>query len=501
MRVAIYVRVSTAGQVDEGYSLDGQLNSCNAYAASQGWDIVTTYVEEGESAKDLNRTEVKRMLEDAATGVFDVLLFYRLDRLTRSVRDLHKILDTFERLGIKFRSATEMYDTTSAMGRLFITMVAAMAEWERGNLAERVRFGKEQLVREGNWPGGPVPFGYEWDGEQMHIVPDEYTTLRELRRLYMAGIGLRNISMELNNRNLLRREGLMWNPVTVGYTLENPIYAGKIRFGSKKKNGKYEHRKKGKHAEVIYADSGIPTIFTWEEYEEHIAIINRKEKYGNPKSNNYWFTGVLRCGRCGAKLKGSTYTNTRKDGHRYEPTRLYKCYSREQGKGCNMPMLRQVVAEEMIMSYVESITVGQEYSAAAHEQLGLREQSYTTEIESIQRDLRAISDRRRKWQYMFTEDMISESDFRKRKREDDEQERLLKEQMEHYKSLSVGSNPQAINYLVDMKRNWDTSNDAERRDWMQTIFECIVFDCADETGVGAHRFKTLRFEISDVRYN
>lgn len=501
MKAAIYVRVSTSLQAEEGYSLDAQIDRCKAYAVSQDWEITEIYVEEGESAKDLNRTEVKRMLEDAGQGLFDVLLVYRLDRLTRSVRDLHALLDLFDKQNIKFRSATEVYDTTTAMGRLFINIVASLAEWERANLGERVRFGKEQLVKEGNWPGGPVPYGYEWDGATMHIVPEEYTILRELRRLYMAGNGLRNTALYLNTRGMLRRDGDPWTANMIGYTLENPIYAGKIRFGAKDKKGKYGFRKKDKREDNLLTNSNIPTIYSWEEYEEHMARMLKREKYGNSRNADYWYTGILRCARCGSKLKGSTYTNRRKDGTKYEPQRYYKCYSRDKGLGCTMPMLRQVVAEEMIMSYVSRFTMAHQEVAATAAELTVVQRDQTDELEKLQKELRTVTDRRKKFQYMFAEDMISEVDFRARKREDDEQERAITSAIEDIRAAAVGTNPQTMHFLVDLSTLWEGLDDVERKEWMQTIFDSVFFECDEETGEGAHRFKTLPFRITEVNFN
>lgn len=501
MKAAIYVRVSTNVQVEEGYSLDAQIDRCKAYATSQDWEITEIYVEEGESAKDLNRTEVKRMLEDAGQGLFDVLLVYRLDRLTRSVRDLHSLLDLFDKQGIKFRSATEVYDTTSAMGRLFINIVASLAEWERANLGERVRFGKEQLVKEGNWPGGPVSYGYEWDGSTMHIVPEEYAILRELRRLYMAGNGLRNTALYLNSRGMSRREGAPWTANMIGYTLENPIYAGKIRFGAKDKQGNYGFRKKDKREDNMMADSNFPIIYTWEEFEEHMARMKKREKYGNSRKADYWYTGILRCARCGNKLKGGTYANTRPDGTKYEPQRYYKCYGREKGLGCTMPMLRQVVAEELIMSYVSRFSMGHKEVAATAEELKTVQQDRSSELEKLQKELRAVTDRRKKFQYMFAEDLMSEADFRARKREDDEQEKVIATAIEEIRAASVGTNPQTMNFLVDLSTLWEGLDDAERKEWMQTIFDSVYFECLEETGEGAHRFKTLPFRITEVNFN
>lgn len=501
MRVVIYVRVSTDTQAEEGYSLDAQVERCKAYAISQGWEVVEVYIEEGESAKDLNRTELKRLLSDAGTGSFDVLLVYRLDRLTRSVRDLHNLLDMFEKHNIKFRSATEVYDTTTAMGKLFITIVAALAEWERGNLSERVRFGMEQLVNEGKWPGGVVPYGYEWDGQTMHIIPEEYTILRELRRLYMAGNGLRNTALHLNTKGMVRREGKVWTATIVAYTLENPFLAGKIRYGTKDKDGKYPMLKRADRVEVMMTDSVFPTIYTWEEYQEHTTRMKKREKYGNSRRNDYWFVGILRCARCGSKLKSNTYTNRKKDGTKYEPMRYYRCYSRVNGGGCNLPMLRQPAAEDMILEHIKSISVSHDEVAVAKESKQHDDRNRESELETLQKQLNTITERRRKWQYMFAEDLMSEKDFRARKREDDEQEKIILVAIEEVKSSAVGTSAEVMSYILDLPSLWNELSDAERKEWMQTIFESVYFDCDQETGEGAHRGKTLPFRITEINFN
>src|SRR5690606_9303670 len=312
------------------------------------------YPEEGKSAKDTNRPELQRLLRDARSGMYDVILVYRLDRLTRSVIDLYDMLQMFEEHSIKFKSATEIYDTTTAMGKLFITIVAALAQWERENLSERVRFGMEELVRSGKWHGGPVPYGYRWDGESMHIISDEYHILRQLRNVYMSGEGLGSTAKILNARGLKRR-GKNWSAQSVWYVLDNPFYAGKIKYGEKKKNGKYASRKKEKHVNVIWAETGFPTVYTWEEYKEHRARMKRKEFYGHSKKREYWFTGVIRCARCGYTLIGRPYTNKKKDGTVSMSIVNYICSNRSQRMGCNLPLLRQSLAENLIMEHIRGI--------------------------------------------------------------------------------------------------------------------------------------------------
>lgn len=116
--VGIYVRVSTEEQAKEGYSIAAQKEKLKAYCISQGWANYKFYIDEGKSAKDIHRPSLELMLRHIEQGIINTVLVYRLDRLTRSVRDLYSLLDYFDKYNAVFRSATEVYDTGSATGRL-----------------------------------------------------------------------------------------------------------------------------------------------------------------------------------------------------------------------------------------------------------------------------------------------------------------------------------------------------------------------------------------------
>lgn len=498
MKAVIYVRVSTTEQVDEGYSLDAQLDRCKAYCLSQGWEVVGVYIEEGVSAKDTNRPELQRMLTDATGGLFDVVLVYRLDRLTRSVKDLYKLLDALESNGVKFKSATELYDTTTAMGKLFITLVAALAEWELNNLRERVRFGMEQLVREGKWHGGPVPFGYSWDGETMTIVEEEAIALREMRRVYMSGEGYGSTANILNATGYLRN-GKNWSVLTVGYALDNPFYAGKIRYGGKKKNGKYASRKKEDLVEVIWSDSGFPTIFTWEEYEEHIARMKKREFYGSSKKREYWFSGVMRCGRCGNRLFGRVYGNKRQDNTLSQSVN-YLCNGRSMRSGCDLPLLKQSLAEGMIMDYIRTINVTRLELNESAKTIEKEKKSNDKEAEQMRKGIREIAERRKKWQYMLADNLISESDFRLRKREEDEKEAILLERIEELKAEDIGISSTYSKLMYGLPDIWNGLEDGQKKEYMQTIFHSIVFECDVKSGLHSGN-KPLPFRITEVTFN
>src|SRR5690625_963900 len=196
MRTALYIRVSTREQLD-GYSISAQKRQLTAYCESQGWDVIGYYVEEGESAKDTNRTELQRMLGHVEEGLIDCVLVYKLDRLTRSVADLYDLLKIFDKHKCKFKSATEVYDTTSAMGRMFITLVASFAQFERERLSERVSMGMEQLTHEGKWKGGHVGFGHDRKDGEFIIVEHEAAVLRDMYKWYLEGLSDRKIAIKL----------------------------------------------------------------------------------------------------------------------------------------------------------------------------------------------------------------------------------------------------------------------------------------------------------------
>lgn len=222
MRVTAYIRVSTEEQAQEGFSIPAQRDRLTAYAQSQGWQIIGYYVDEGKSAKSTNRPELQRLLNDVRNNQVDIVLVYKLDRLTRSVLDLYQLLEVFEKHNCKFKSATELYDTTTALGRLFITLVAALAQWERENLGERVRMGMTEKVKQGEWHGSKPSYGYSYDPKEKKLLlnDDEVVILRKMFKWYInEGSGDRKIAVRLNELGHFSRKGKPWTENMVAKVL------------------------------------------------------------------------------------------------------------------------------------------------------------------------------------------------------------------------------------------------------------------------------------------
>ncbi len=221
MRQAIgYARVSTTGQAD-GASLDMQTEKLEAMATVQDLDLSEIIVDAGESAKTLRRPGMARLLDLVDAGDVSAVIVYKLDRLTRSVRDLGDLLERFDRRGVSLVSVSESLDTGTAAGRLVLNVMASVAQWEREIIAERTREALQSMKARGQRVGN-VAFGYRLAADGVHLEeePAEQTVLSTLRELRAAGYSLREIAAELNRQGFTTRRGGEWRHQYVSNVLK-----------------------------------------------------------------------------------------------------------------------------------------------------------------------------------------------------------------------------------------------------------------------------------------
>ena len=183
LRCAVYTRKSTEEGLDmEFNSLDAQREACEAYIASQkaeGWVLVPTrYDDGGWSGGTLERPALRRLLADIEAGLLDVVVVYKIDRLSRSLMDFSKLVAVFEDNSVTFVSITQSFNTTTSMGRLTLNILLSFAQFEREVIGERVRDKVAASRRKGIWMGGPVPFGYRCADRRLHVVEDEASVVR-----------------------------------------------------------------------------------------------------------------------------------------------------------------------------------------------------------------------------------------------------------------------------------------------------------------------------------
>ena len=239
MVTGIYIRVSTEDQAKDGFSIHAQREKLTKYAEANDWDIFDYYVDDGISGKNLeDRPEITRLLKDVEDGKINNILIYKLDRLTRSVRDLIYLIELFEKHSCTFNSQTEKIDTSNAVGRMFVKIIGIFAEFERENLAERVSFGYEQKTREGNYTNTNGVYGYDYIvGEKKIIVNEEEKDLvNRIFDLYIDGKSYFKIAHLFNEENVPTKRGGHWASSTIKSIINNPLYVGKVRYGVQEKN-------------------------------------------------------------------------------------------------------------------------------------------------------------------------------------------------------------------------------------------------------------------------
>ena len=235
MKTGIYVRVSTDEQVD-GFSIKAQINKLTKYAESCDWDIINYYIDEGVSGKNLcDRAEVNHLIDDIKDGIINNVLVYKLDRITRSTKDLIYLIELFEKYNCTFNSQTEKIDTSNAVGRMFIKIIGIFAEFERENLAERISFGYEQKTREGNYTNCNGVYGYDYvNGYGLVINKCESLVVNCIYNWFLDGVSMSEIVRLLSDTPTKR--GGVWRVSTIKSILTNPLYIGKVRYGIHKSN-------------------------------------------------------------------------------------------------------------------------------------------------------------------------------------------------------------------------------------------------------------------------
>lgn len=226
MKTLGYVRVSTDRQAERGISLEAQAEKIRAMAVVQGAELLDVIVDGGESAKSLNRPGLQRLLALVNSGKVGAVIVAKLDRLTRSVKDLCGLLELFEKRNVALISVAEALDTGSAAGRLVITIMGAVSQWEREAIGERTRDVLQHKRSQGQRVGN-IAFGSRLADDGRHLEPDpaEQAALVEIRRLRGEGATLRGIAATLNHGAFRTRRGTPWRLESVARILKQHPHA------------------------------------------------------------------------------------------------------------------------------------------------------------------------------------------------------------------------------------------------------------------------------------
>lgn len=217
MKAVGYIRVSTEEQAESGLSLAHQRAKVEAYCIATDLELIAVLEDAGKSAKNLNRDGIQQALEMIRTGEAQALVILKLDRLTRSVKDLGSLVETFEKTGAALVSVQDSINTSTAAGRLVLNVLGAVSQWEREAIAERTAAALSVKRDRMEKTGGTVPFGYSIseDGKTLVMNESEQEALRVIHELKSRGFTLRGIADELTRRGISPKVGKKWHPQSI----------------------------------------------------------------------------------------------------------------------------------------------------------------------------------------------------------------------------------------------------------------------------------------------
>ena len=242
-RCAVYTRKSSEEGLEQAFnSLHAQREACEAYIKSQaheGWKLVrTAYDDGGLSGGSMERPALQRLLAEVAAGRINVIVVYKVDRLTRSLADFARIVETLDGQGASFVSITQQFNTTTSMGRLTLNVLLSFAQFEREVTGERIRDKIAASKRKGMWMGGSLPMGYDVRGRELIINEAEAQTVREIFEAYVRVGTVTEVQDELRRRGILSKRwtsstGRTWGGVhfsrgALYWLLRNPVYVGRV---------------------------------------------------------------------------------------------------------------------------------------------------------------------------------------------------------------------------------------------------------------------------------
>ena len=244
VRCAIYTRVSTDQGLQQDFnSLDAQYDASQAYIRSQahaGWTLLRArYDDGGFSGGNTERPALQRLLEDVRAGKVDVIVVYKVDRLTRSLADFAKLVELFDEHGVSFVSVTQQFNTTTSMGRLTLNVLLSFAQFEREVTSERIRDKIAASKRKGLWLGGMAPLGYDTKDRRIVVVEEEAERVRSIFRSYLALGSLNRVLADLRQKGIVTKVRTLKTGRTVGgipftrplaYLLRNRFYIGEVVF-------------------------------------------------------------------------------------------------------------------------------------------------------------------------------------------------------------------------------------------------------------------------------
>ena len=444
-RLALYTRVSTIEQSEEGYSIDEQERLLMSWAEKNNYEVYKCYSDRGISGKDIkNRPALKELLKDAEEKKFDMVISWKINRISRKLADVLKIVDILEKNDITFKSYSEPFETDTPAGKMQFQMMALIGEFERGTIAQNVKMGMCAKAKAGEWCGGRV-LGYDLipvenqEGakrrkNKLTINEIEARSVRLIFNEYSNGKGYKAITNQLNKLGYKTKKGNDFSVGSIREILTNPVYIGKVRYNVRQNWS--EKRRRNINANPIITDGVHEPIIDEVLWDKVQAIMESKK--GKPSriyDGEYPLTGILRCPKCGAGMVISRTTNKLADGTKKRIA--YYCCGAWKNKGtsvCNSNTIRVDKANEYVFNKISELLSNEKMVKSIVNNINKERHKKINpakkELERIDKELEKIDRKKTKLFEAYEEEVISKEEFKERKDELNKRAKTLQEEKE-----------------------------------------------------------------------
>ncbi len=480
MKAGIWIRVSTDEQA-KGESPKHHEARARMYAELKGWEVVEVYDLSGVSGKEvLSHPETQRMLDDVRKGHIQALIFSKLARLARNVKELLEIAEVFQKYGANLVSLDENIDTSTPAGRLLFVVIGALAQWEREEIAERVRASVPVRAKMGKPTGGIGPFGYKWENGKLVPNPDEAYVVKRAFELYLETGKLLTTCRRLEEEGLRARKS-GFRPVTLKRILTDTVYKGLKRANYTRSKGKGKSWELKPEEEWVYFRvEPIVDEETWEKVNEMIRKNEEKYKHVRiPKEGRYLFSGFIVCGKCGKKMYVYPYEGMK------EP--VYRCRCRNKVReGLLIKKLREGL--EQLVLKPEHFKKMVEEDRKNVEDLKEIKKGYENEYRKVKHKIEKLFS-------LWEEGIIDKGTFKKRfedlKKQEEELEAALGKIQAEIDFSQVRE--LSVEFIIDRARTfkdmWDYLEFEEKRELIKSLIDRIqvgeqkiifLFRCPEE---------------------
>ena len=347
IKVGLYARYSDTKQ-DDGYSIEYQLSECQSYLSKQGLSLTKTYIDQAISGtKVAGREAFHELIHDVKNGLIDVIIVYKFSRMFRNAYESHKYRKLFKKHGVRLISVTQQVDDDTSAGQLMIGVMANIDEYQSAVISDHVKSAMREMVSNGFFAGGTVPYGYKLESVQhgkktrKKYVPDEFESqlVKELFELYADNYSLRYLQTYLKDKGAFTRQGKYFSIQTICRMLRNDFYIGVLRYNAQG------------HEPIIVTDV-IPPIIDkalWDKVQHR----HSRQKNVNPRKHKdlYSLTGKIHCANCGNHFFGIR-SGSVQNGKKYD----YKYYVCSESKGyqtCSCKRIRKDYLENVVLQEIK----------------------------------------------------------------------------------------------------------------------------------------------------